>query len=54
MFLSCHVRVSEWMHTLNGWVFVYELSGYGFESCCSHFKELYCVKGGPGIWITEP
>ena len=66
MFLSCHVRVSEWIHTrvrdmiktysqmhrtdkysqhssiiwpawLNGWVFVYELSGCGFESSCSHF-----------------
>ena len=23
---------------LNGWVFVYELSGCGFESCCSHLK----------------
>ena len=21
---------------LNGWVFVYELSGFGFESCCCH------------------
>ena len=37
MFLSCHVRVSEWIHTLNwlnGWVFVYELSGCWFESSC--------------------
>ena len=23
---------------LNGWVFLYELSGCGFESCCSHFN----------------
>ena len=23
---------------LNGWVFVYELSGCGFESSCSHFN----------------
>ena len=50
MFLSCRVRVSEWIHTLylpellarsrreiwSGWVFVYELSGCGFESSCSH------------------
>ena len=43
--LSCHWHVSEWIHTLdspiwpvwpNGWVFVYELSGSGFESSCSH------------------
>ena len=24
--------------SLNGWVFVYELSGRGFESSCSHLK----------------
>ena len=41
MFLSCHVRVSEWIHTpyrsvwRNGWVFVYELSDCGFESRCN-------------------
>ena len=23
---------------ISGWVFVYELSGCGFESCCSHLK----------------
>ena len=22
--------------SLNGWVLVYELSGYGFKSCCCH------------------
>ena len=26
-----------WPAWLNGWVFVYELSGCGFESSCSHF-----------------
>ena len=36
MFLSCHVPVSEWI--LLGWVFFCELSGYGFESSCSHLK----------------
>ena len=30
----------------NGWVFVYELSGCGFESCCSHlnFRFRTCFK----------
>ena len=27
-----------WPVQLNGWVFVYELSGCGFESHCSHLK----------------
>ena len=27
-----------WPVWLNGWVFVYELSGYGFESSCSHLN----------------
>ena len=29
-----------WPVWLNGWVFVYELSGCGFESSCSHLKEI--------------
>ena len=42
MFLSCHVRVSEWIHALYGWVFVYEVSGWGFESRYSHlFSQLF-------------
>ena len=28
---------------LNGWVFVYELSGCGFESSCSHLTFRYCA-----------
>ena len=36
MILSCHVRVPEWIHSiwpvcLNVWVFVYKISGCGFE-----------------------
>ena len=70
MFLSCHVCVSEWIHTLysqmhrtdkysqhssiiwpiwlNGWVFVYELNGCGFESRCSHlnFRFRACFEQG--------
>ena len=63
MFLSCHVSVSKWIHTpvwLNGWVFVYELSGCGFESSCSHlnFRFRACFEqgvpwdsGNYGVWI---
>ena len=40
MFLSCHVRISIRPVWLNGWVFVYELSGSGFESSCSHLKQI--------------
>ena len=42
MFLSCHVRNSEWIQvSTNGWVFVYELSGSGFESSCSQLDFYY-------------
>ena len=44
MFLSCHVLVSVWP---NGWVFVYELSGSGFESSCSHLRQFYFEKINP-------
>ena len=41
-FLSCHVHVS------NGWVFIYELSGSGFEFSCSHlnFRFRACFEQG--------
>ena len=32
-----------WPVWLSGWVFVYELSGCGFESCCCHLKNK-CLK----------
>ena len=31
-----------WPIWLNGWVFVYKLSGCGFESCCCHIKATVC------------
>ena len=35
MFLSCHIHISEWITVwLDGWVFVYKLSGCGFKSGC--------------------
>ena len=40
MFLSCHAHISEWIHTpvwLNDCMFVYKLSGSGFESSCSRY-----------------
>ena len=41
-----------WPVCLNCWVFVYELSGCGFESHCSHLHFIYCAcfeKGVPDI-----
>ena len=37
-----------WSVWLNGWVFVYELSGCGFESCCNHliFRYSACFEQG--------
>ena len=32
-----------WLVWLNGWVFIYKLSGCGFESCCSHISFRYCT-----------
>ena len=49
-----------WPVWLNGWVFVYELSGCGFESRCSHliFRYGACFEqgvpwhsGNCGVWI---
>ena len=34
---SSIIYSKSWPVWLNGWVFVYELSGSGFESSCSHF-----------------
>ena len=44
MFLSCDIR-RVW---LNSWVFLYELSGCGFESLCNHlnFKYRACFEEG--------
>ena len=48
IFLRCHLTVYLqhrsiiWPVWLNGWVFVYELSGCGFESSCSHLNFRFC------------
>ena len=59
MLLSCYLNVSEWIYTfwpvwLNGWVFVYKLSGCGFECRCSHFRDIASVlcKGFLNIQAT--
>ena len=37
---------------LNGWVFVYELSGCEFESSCSHLNFRFCASFDQGVpWI---
>ena len=33
----------------NGWVFIYELSGYGFESSCSHLNFRFCACFKQGV-----
>ena len=49
-----------WSVWLNGWVFVYELSGCGFESRCSHLNFRFCAcfelgvpwhSGNYRVWI---
>ena len=45
---SCHVTYAFQSEStissgLNGWVFVYELSGCGFESRCSHLEFVFCT-----------
>ena len=38
---------------LNGWVFVYELSGCGFESRCSHLNFRFCASFEQGVpWYS--
>ena len=38
-----HLLRKQTLNWLNGWVFVYKLSGCGFESRCSHFNFRYRV-----------
>ena len=38
-----------WPVWVNGWVFVYKLSGCGFESLCSHSNFRYCVCFKQGV-----
>ena len=37
-----------WSVWLNGWVFIYKQSGFGFESCCCHlnFRDCACFEQG--------
>ena len=38
-----------WPVWLNGWVFIYELSGYGFESSCCHLNCWFCTSFEQGV-----
>ena len=49
-----------WPVWLNGWVFVYELSGCGFKSSCNHLNFRFCAcfkqgvprhSGNHRVWI---
>ena len=42
-------RGSNFPVWLNGWVFVYELSGCGFESSCSHLNFRFCACFEQGV-----
>ena len=45
----CHACSSNiWPVCINGWMFIYQLSGCGFESCCYHlnFKYNTCFEQG--------
>ena len=48
-----HFRVNPhsivWPVWLNGWVFIYELSGCGFESSCSHLNCWFCTCFEQGV-----
>ena len=45
---------SNWSVWLNGWAFVCELSGCGFESCCSHLcTSLLLLKLLNFIWARS-
>ena len=41
---------TNWLVWLNGWVFVYKLSGCGFESCCCH---LNLIQANYRVWIPS-
>ena len=42
-------HLTIWPFWLNCWLFLYELSGCGSESCCSHFNFRYCVCFEQGV-----
>ena len=44
-----------WPVWLIGWVFLYELSGCGFESCCCHLNFRYgaCFEQGISIYVWK-
>ena len=56
--MHCTDKYSEhssiiWQVWLNGRVFVYELSGCGFESSCSHLNFRFCICFEQGVpWYS--
>ena len=42
-------QLASWPGWLNGWVFVYELSGCGFQFSCSHLNFRFCACFEQGV-----
>ena len=44
-----NVEVAKWPVWQNGWVFIYKLSGCGFETSCNDLNFRYCVCFEQGV-----
>ena len=57
--MHCTIKYSKhssmiWPVWLNGWVFIYELSGGEFESCCCHWNLRYGTSFKQGVpWNSD-
>ena len=48
-----HLVRKRTLNHLDGWVFVYELSGCGFESRSSHLSSRYCICFEQGVIVWK-
>ena len=49
LYVPCVWLYVLWPFWVNGWVFVYELNGCGFESRCSHLNFRFCACFEQGV-----